>query len=105
VRCEYPCSAAEKSSFGDAARAWKASQQLLDFDHGSAEQKLQSALERVKNSDSSESPGGWWFYNVGMLDAGSGNTQQAARQFRALLSPDTPMTHHLTRLAMSGNDP
>jgi hypothetical protein len=70
---------------------WKASQQLLDFDHGSAKQKLQSILERVKNSDSSDSPDGWRFYNVGMLDAGSGNTQQAARQVReALLSPDTP---------------
>jgi hypothetical protein len=98
--------AAEKSSFGDAAWAWKASQQLPDFDHGSAKQKLQSILERVKKSDSSDSPGGWWFYNVGMLDAGSGNTQQAAREFReALLSPDTLMTHHLTRLAMSGNNP
>jgi tetratricopeptide (TPR) repeat protein len=97
--------AAEKLSFGDAAWAWKASQQLPDFDHGSAQQKLQSILERVKKSESSDSPGGWWFYNVGMLDAGSGNTQQAAREFReALLSPDTLMTHHLTRLAMSGNN-
>jgi hypothetical protein len=41
-----------------------------------------------------------------MLDAGSGNTQQAAREFReALLSPDILMTYHLTRLAMSGNNP
>jgi tetratricopeptide (TPR) repeat protein len=98
--------AAEKSSFGDAAWAWKASQQLPDFDHGSAQQKMQSILERVKKSDNSDSPGGWWFYNVGMLDASSGNTPQAAKEFReALLSPDTLMTHHLTRLAMSGNNP
>ena len=32
--------AAEKSSFADAAWAWKASQQLPDFDHGSAKQKI-----------------------------------------------------------------
>ncbi|HEY4762388.1 MAG TPA: hypothetical protein VIH75_01845 [Candidatus Sulfotelmatobacter sp.] len=98
--------AAEKPSFGDEAWASKASQQLPDFDHGSAKQKLHSIFERVKKSDSSHSPGGWWFYNVGMLDASSGNIQQAAREFReALLSPDTLMTYHLTRLAMSGNHP
>jgi len=98
--------AAEKASFGDAAWAWKASQQLPDFDQGSAKQKLQSILERVKKSDSSESPGGWWFYNAGMLDAGSGNAQEASREFReALLSPDRLMTYHLTRLALSGNNP
>ncbi|MGC1452298.1 MAG: DUF5107 domain-containing protein [Candidatus Sulfotelmatobacter sp.] len=98
--------AAEKSSFGDVAWAWKASQQLPDFDHDPAKQRLQSILERVKKPDSSDSPGGWWFYNAGMLDASLGNTQQAAREFReALLSPDTLMTYHLTRLAMLGNNP
>jgi tetratricopeptide (TPR) repeat protein len=112
-RCEVPDKAlnnfklaAEKSSFGDAAWAWKASQQLPDIDHSSAKQKLQSILEGVKKSGSSESPGGRWFYNAGMLDASSGNTQQASREFReALLSPDTLMTYHLTRLAMSGDNP
>jgi tetratricopeptide (TPR) repeat protein len=96
---------AEKTNFGDAAWAWKASQQLPDFDQSSANQKLQSILERVRESDSSESPGGWWFYNAGMLYTASRNTQQASREFReALLSPDTLMTYHLTRLAMSGNN-
>jgi tetratricopeptide (TPR) repeat protein len=98
--------AAEKASFADAAWAWKASQQLPDFDQDSAKGKLQSILERVKKSNSSEPPGGWWFYNAGMLDAGSGNSKQASREFReALLSPETQMTYHLTRLAMSGNNP
>ena len=98
--------AADKASFGDAAWTWKASQQLPDFDQGSAKQKLQSILERARKSDSSESPGGWWFYNAGMLEAGSGNPQEASREFRnALLSPDRLMTYHLTRLAMSGNNP
>ena len=98
--------AAEKSSFGDAAWAWKASQQLPDFDHSSAKQRLQAILDRVKKSGSSESPSGWWFYNAGILDAGLGNVQQASREFReALLSPDTLMTYHLARLAMSDNNP
>jgi tetratricopeptide (TPR) repeat protein len=98
--------AAEKSSFADEVWAWKASQQLPDFDHGSAKQKLQSILERVKKTDSRDSPGGWWFYNAGMLDSESGNSQEASKEFReALLSPDTQMTYHLTRLAMSGSNP
>jgi tetratricopeptide (TPR) repeat protein len=98
--------ATEKSSFGDAVWAWKASQQLPDFDHGSAKQELQSILDRVKKADSSDSPSGWSFYNAGLLDATLGNTQRATRAFReALLSPDTLMTYHLTRLAMSGSNP
>ena len=98
--------AAKKSSFADAAWAWKASRQLPDFDDGSAKQRLQSIIERAKKSDSSDSSGGWWFYNAGMLDAGLGNAEQASREFReALLSADTMMTYHLTRLAMSGNNP
>ena len=98
--------AAGKSSVGDAAWAWKASQQLPDFDHSSAKQKLQSILDSVKKSGSAEFSGGRWLYNVGMLDAGLGNTEQASKEFReALLSPDTLMTYHLTRLAMSGNNP
>jgi hypothetical protein len=37
-----------------------------------------------------------------MLDAESGNTQRATREFReAFLSADSLMTYHLTRLAMS----
>ena len=98
--------AAAKSSFGDAVWAWKASQQLPDFDHDSAKQELQRTLDRARKSDGSDSPSGWWFYNAGMLDASLGNAQQAAREFReALLSPDTLMTYHLTRLAMSGINP
>lgn len=112
-RCKMPDKAlgsfkqvAEKSRFGDAAWAWKASQQLPDFDHDSAKQQLQSTRERVKKSNSSDSPSGWWSYNAGLLDASLGNTQQAAMEFRAaLLSPDTLMTYHLTRLAMSSNNP
>lgn len=97
--------AAEKSSFSDAAWAWRASQQLPDFDQNSAKQKLQSMIDRTQKSDSSESPAGSWFYNAGMLDADSGNAQRAAREFReALLSTDSLMTYHLTRLAISTNN-
>ena len=96
--------AAEKSTLPDAAWAWKASQQLPDGDQGSARQKLQSMIDRAQKFDSSEARRGWWFYNAGMLDVESGNTQRATKEFReALLAADSLMTYHLTRLAISHN--
>jgi len=96
--------AAEKSNPGDAVWAWKASQQIPGFD-ASATAKLRDTLERVKKSAETESRAGWWLYNAGMLDAATGNTQQAEKEFReAFLSADTLMTYHLTRLAMAGHE-
>ena len=98
--------ASEQSSFEDAVWAWKASQQLPDFNPQSAKQGLQSIRERMKNSGEDSSPSGRWFYNAAMLDDALGNTQQAEREFReALLSPDQLMTYHLTRLATSRSNP
>ena len=55
-------------------------------------------------ANSEESPGGFWLYQAGMLDAAVGNPQKAADEFReALLQPDQSMLHHLARLAMSGH--
>jgi tetratricopeptide (TPR) repeat protein len=95
--------AAENWDFEDATWAWKASQQLPNFDPGSARQRLESILEQAKNAGDGSSPNGRWFYNVAMLNSALGNTQQAEKEFReALLSADSLMTYHLTRLAMSG---
>src|SRR5579871_2391946 len=93
--------AAEQWDFQNATWAWKASQRLPDYDHASAQQKLQSVLDRVRKSGGNDSPSGWWLYNVGLLEAAVGNHRQAETHFReALLSPDTLMSYHLTRLAM-----
>ena len=94
--------AAESWNFGDAVWAWKASQELPSFDSDAARDKLRRILEEEHNSGES-SAGGWWLYNTGMLDAALGNTQQAESYFRqALLSPDSLMMYHLTRLALAG---
>ncbi len=98
--------AAENWNFSDAAWAWKASKQIPDTNAGSAKQKLQQVLNNAKKSSNTDSPSGRWSYNAGMLDAAAGNAQEAEREFReAFLSPDTLMTYHLTRLAMSGMTP
>jgi tetratricopeptide (TPR) repeat protein len=93
--------AAEKWNFHDAFWAWKASQQLPNFDSDASKEKLQRILEQAKNSGES-SPAGWWFYDAGMIDSALGKGQSAESEFRqALLSPDSLMTYHLTRLALS----
>jgi tetratricopeptide (TPR) repeat protein len=97
--------AAEKSNFGDAVWAWKASQQIPGSDPGSATGKLRDTLERVKKSGETDSRPGLWLYNAGMLDAATGNTENADREFREVfLSADTLMTYHLTRLAMADHE-
>lgn len=93
---------AEKSGFGDAVWAWKASRQLPNFEAGSAKEKLGGILQQAKNSGESSSPSGWWLYNAALMDASLGNTRQAEDEFRGVLMlPDLSMTYHLTRLAMS----
>lgn len=98
--------AAGKSNFEDAVWAWKASQELPNFDLGSAKTRLQSIAEQARNTSESSSPSGWWLYNIALLDRAAGNDRQAEQEFReALLSADTLMSYHLTRLAMGDSGP
>ena len=95
--------AAQNSNLNEAIWSWKASQELPNADHSSARQKLEAALERMRNDPANDSATGRWLYHTGMLDRELGNTQQANKEFRdALLQPDQMMTYHLTRLALAG---
>lgn len=98
--------AAQISNLNEEIWSWKASQELPNADHSSARQKLEAVLDRMRNDRATDSPSGWWLYHAAMLDRELGNTQQANQEFRdALLQPDQLMTYHLTRLALSGNQP
>jgi tetratricopeptide (TPR) repeat protein len=98
--------AAEQSTLPDAVWSWKATQLLPDADPASARQKLENSRERMRNSSENGSPSGWALYNAAMLDSALRNTEQAQTEWReSLLRPDQLMTHHLTRLAVSGGDP
>ncbi|HEX6822672.1 MAG TPA: DUF5107 domain-containing protein [Candidatus Sulfotelmatobacter sp.] len=98
--------AAQTSNLNEEIWSWKASQELPNADHSSARQKLEAALDRVRNDPASDSATGRWLYHAGMLHLELGNTQQANKEFRdALLQPDQMMTYHLTRLALAGNQP
>jgi tetratricopeptide (TPR) repeat protein len=98
--------AAQSSNLNEAIWSWKASQELPNTERSVARQKLEAALNRVRNDPASDSATGRWLYQAGMLDRELGNAQQANKEFRdALLQPDQMMTYHLTRLAMSENQP
>jgi hypothetical protein len=96
--------AAQKWDFQDAVWAWKASRQLAGANAGEVRQQVESILERARSGENSSS-NGWWLYNAAMLDSALANTQHAQAGFReALLSPDSLMTYHLTRLGMSDDE-
>jgi hypothetical protein len=94
--------AAASEVVADASWAVKA-QQLLGIP-GSAEQqeKLQRSLasaERVKDTSSFT---GWWWYNVGTMEMGLAHKDRAKAAFRrAILLPDSMMSHHLARAALT----
>jgi tetratricopeptide (TPR) repeat protein len=96
----------EHSNPNEAIWSWKASQELPNTDRSVARQKLEAALDRVRNDPASDSATGRWLYYAGMLDRELGNAQQANKEFHdALLQPDHTMSYHLTRLALGGNQP
>jgi tetratricopeptide (TPR) repeat protein len=96
--------AAEQSGLGNAVWAFKASEQLPNFDQNAATEKLQAILNRAKNNAETGDESSWWLYNVAMLDAAVGDHDRAQQEFRqALLAPDQLMAYHLTRLALSSS--
>jgi len=98
--------AAQPSNLNEAIWSWKASQELPNSDRSSARQKLEAALDRLRNDPTSDSATGRSLYHAGMLDRELGNNQRANQEFRdALLQPDQMMTYHLTRLALAGKQP
>ena len=94
--------AASSKSGGDSAWAFKAERLLGTQDAAQQSEKLRSSLtaaERVKDTSSYT---GWWWYNIGTIQAALDHNVQAREAFnRALLLPDSMMSHHLSRAAMA----
>ncbi len=92
--------AADSKNNADAAWAAKASR-LLGHKSGQ-QQNLEAALasaERVKDTSSYT---GWWWYSIGTIEAELHHNDRAQAAFRkALLLPDSMMSHHLSRAAIA----
>jgi tetratricopeptide (TPR) repeat protein len=94
--------AASSANAGDSAWAFKAERLLGIHDAAQQSEKLRSSLtaaERVKDTSSYT---GWWWYNIGTIQAALDHKVEAGEAFKkALLLPDSMMSHHLSRVAMA----
>jgi tetratricopeptide (TPR) repeat protein len=98
--------ATEESNLEDGVWSWKASQELPGFQQDAGKQQLEQILQRARSTSEISSRTGWWLYNTALLDRALGRTAQSEAEFRAaLLFPDQMLTYHLTRLAISNNNP
>jgi len=106
AQARFKDAAGESSGGEDAVWAWKAETELPAFQSESAQQKLDSTLQRTRNSGETSSRTGWWLYNAALLDRATGHMERAQSEFRqALLYPDQMLTYHLVRLALAEGTP
>ena len=97
--------AASSKSGADSAWVARAEKLLGTYDSTQQQQKLQTSLataERVKDTSAFT---GWWWYNIGTIQAALDHKDQAREAFNnALLLPDSMMSHHLSRIAIADFD-
>lgn len=96
--------AAASRNPADAAWAARANA-LLGRSAAASQQKLTEAsasADRVKDTSAYT---GWWWYNLGTIEAALHHKERANEAFRkALLLPDSMMSHHLAREALAANE-
>ena len=93
--------AADSKNGADAAWAVKASR-LLGRDNAQQQQNLETALASADRVKDTSSYTGWWWYSMGTIEAALRHNDRARADFRkALLLPDSMMSHHLSRAAIA----
>ena len=94
--------AASSKSGADSAWAAKAQKTLGTYDSVQAEQNLQASLASAQRVKDTSSFTGWWWYNIGTMQAALNHKDRAREAFNnALLLPDSMMSHHLARVALA----
>jgi tetratricopeptide (TPR) repeat protein len=94
--------AAESKIGADAGWSHLAQQSLGTNDGPAGQQKLEASLANAQRMKDTSSFTGWWWYNIGTMQAARDRKDQAREAFKnALLLPDSMMSHHLTRAAMA----
>jgi tetratricopeptide (TPR) repeat protein len=97
--------AATSKSAADAAWVVKAEKLLGTDDAARPQQKLQASLVAAQRIKEASSFTGWWWYNVGTMEEALNHRDRAREAFNtALLLPDSMMSHHLSRTAMTALD-
>jgi tetratricopeptide (TPR) repeat protein len=97
--------AAASKSTADAAWVVRAEKLLGTDDAARQQQKLQASLAAAHRIKEASSFAGWWWYNVGTMEEALNHRDRAREAFNtALLLPDSMMSHHLSRTAMTTLD-
>jgi tetratricopeptide (TPR) repeat protein len=93
--------AAVSESAADSAWSDRARKLLGSYDAAKQQGKLEGALAGCERSTRTSAYTGWWWYNIGTIQMALSHTAQARDAFnRALLLPDSLMSHHLSRAAI-----
>jgi tetratricopeptide (TPR) repeat protein len=94
--------AAESKIRADAGWAIQAQRLLGANDPQQGQQNLQASLAQAQRVKDTSAFTGWWWYNIGIMQAALDRKDQARDAFRnALLLPDSMMSHHLSREAIA----
>ncbi len=95
--------AASKNS-ADSAWVAKAEKLLGTYDASQQQQKLKALADAERSTDTSAYTG-WWWYSIGTIQAALHRPDQAKEAFhKALLLPDSLMSHHFSRVAMADSE-
>ena len=94
--------AATSKMRADAGWANQAQRLLGAYDPKEGKQNLEASLAAAQRVKDASAFTGWWWYNIGIMQAALDCKDQAREAFRnALLLPDSMMSHHLSREAIA----
>ncbi len=103
---ELYCISAQATGASDIVWAWASARKLDPFDSTEWRSRLTKALSQAESNAENGTARGWWLYTTGVLQIALGETQKGKASLQeALLAPETRMSHHLSRLALSGATP
>src|SRR5215469_3694500 len=98
--------AAQATGPSDAVWAWASARKLEGYDPARWRDRLNTALSQAESGAQISGSAGWSLYTAGVLQIALGDTQKGSASLReALLAPETRISHHLSRLALSGATP
>jgi hypothetical protein len=93
--------AASQVDSADLAWAIQAQKLLGTYDAGTADRLLAKSLAAAESRAETGASSGSWWYDIGLLQAGLHRNEDARKSFdKALILPETHMSHHLAREAL-----
>ena len=97
---------AESSDASELVWAWAAAKKQNNFDLAKWRKCLLEAASRARATAATSSSPGWWYYVAGILTVATGDKEKGEELLReAFLFPDSRLSHHFARLALTGATP